>query len=346
MEFVHNAMPANAVLQFSQISATAVPHGDVGAKSGNTRSDPYVRFVLLGQENVGGYEPTACKTSTLTNTENPHWPDSPSIPLPRSFQGGSVRVTVWDSDTHSDDDALGTATLPVTLAKSGAAQTIELKGHEQSGVGGYVLPNFQLTLTYTIASKRPEPAAVAPGDDILYGLPSAVAGCLRPCVTALAAGAKARREASLDEAASLIQAQAAAFLRSVPSAGLPPTLQGQPPDMPSHSKSKPGRAKGSGVSGGGIFKKLKSLGATGGFQSLFAASVDKSDAGLAKVREGRTDEGVQTRCFALSMLIRGGAFKPNMCPLLPPEPAPHRRAELVQIRCHRPLSTFLRSLPC
>lgn len=173
---------------FSSISGKNIPHGDQAR--GATRSDPYVRFVLLHQDKAGGYQPIACRTQSLPNTDTPSWPDTLSLTLPPGTSW-EMRATVWDADTKSDDDALGTATFPISLAASGKPKSLIMKGLEQAGMGGYKFPNFSLSMTYTI-----QPASANP-----------LLACLRCCFPKVAADAV--KETSFDQEVAAVRIQRA-----------------------------------------------------------------------------------------------------------------------------------------
>jgi len=129
-------------LTISGISASRVPRADEGSES-----DPYVRFVILGQD---GYLPTAVRTSVLKDEANPSWPDTLSLTLTEGWKGSKMKIVVWDHDHHGEDDSIGEKI--VTLIPTGpesVTSTLTLTGSVEAGRGGYKFPDFQLTYTYS-----------------------------------------------------------------------------------------------------------------------------------------------------------------------------------------------------
>ena len=61
-----------------------------------------------------------------------------------------MRVRVWDDDVNSEDDAIGSTVVALELP-GGTVDKAVCKGREQAGTGGYVLPDFQVSFTYSIA---------------------------------------------------------------------------------------------------------------------------------------------------------------------------------------------------
>ena len=71
---------------------------------------------------------------------------------------GELRVRVWDDDVKSEDEALGSAVLTIALSPAGAnapvsVEKLTLKGREQEGTAGYVLPDFEVSFSYELAKE-------------------------------------------------------------------------------------------------------------------------------------------------------------------------------------------------
>ena len=157
------AAPAEVAgfIVFSDIAAFGVPDGDM--RKGSGASDPYVKFTLLadgpeydGTGPLGGRGGPTCQTEKIANAADPVWEgQAPKLALPTGFDGkGELRVRVWDDDVTNEDDAIGSVIIPVDVSGgSGKVQVgrITLKGREQEGAGGYVLPDFEMSFSYELA---------------------------------------------------------------------------------------------------------------------------------------------------------------------------------------------------
>lgn len=208
------ALPHSYTITFSDISAERVPRADM-----DSETDPYVRFVLLGQD---GYLPTACRTGTLQDAANPVWTDTLTLMLPAGWKGCDAKIVLWDADTTQDDEAVGAATIKLALKEDAVKKSVIMKGQEQGGKGGYTFPPFKLMFTYVVTPDLAPTTAAA----------RALAQCLKclPCFGALseakreeaaarvmqgAAGgffARKREAAQKSAAATVIEKRAAAFL--------------------------------------------------------------------------------------------------------------------------------------
>jgi len=154
-----SATPAVTTLEISGMAAFGVPDADL--RRGSGKSDPYLKFTVLadgpeydGQGPFGGKGGPTAQTEAVANETNPAWEGKVlSIPLPPGWAGeGELRVRLWDDDVTKEDDAIGSAVVKIDTSGGGAPVAVEkvtLKGREQEGAGGYVLPDFEVSFTYT-----------------------------------------------------------------------------------------------------------------------------------------------------------------------------------------------------
>jgi len=141
-EFFELSAPSPMTLTISEIKAFGVPDADT--RRGSGKSDPYCKFTLLGLA-----KPLTAQTAPVANTQNPEWPSTLKLGLTTGFTGGEMRVRVWDDDVTKDDDAIGSTV--VSIEPGGATCKVTCKGRELGGTAGYVLPDFEVSFTYTIA---------------------------------------------------------------------------------------------------------------------------------------------------------------------------------------------------
>jgi len=183
-------VPDSYTLTFSDISAERVPRADM-----DSETDPYVRFVLLGQD---GYLPTACRTSVLVDCADPAWPDTLTLMLPGKWKGSDVKIVLWDQDTMQDDEAVGTATIRLALKQEPVKKSVIMKGQEQGGNGGYTFPPFKLNFTYVVTPNL-SPATAAT---------RALARCLLSATSCLSCIGHSERE---EAAARVLQLHTGGF---------------------------------------------------------------------------------------------------------------------------------------
>ena len=113
------ARPEERTLLLSEIKAFGVPDAD--EKKGSGVSDPFVKFKLVGEEDmrVGQNQVVGqdCRTSHKNNETDPVFPEKLWLHLPQ-FCSGKLQVEVWDHDFNSGDELLAVAIVELQLPKT------------------------------------------------------------------------------------------------------------------------------------------------------------------------------------------------------------------------------------
>lgn len=153
---------------FKEVSAQRVPKADAGG-----RSDPYARFTLL-ELPEGSHQ--SGRTQPAFNETNPTWAHKVQFTLPAGSPAALtrkplVRVTVYDKDLTTEDDALGEATVRLDLSRAPfnvpqPQRTVTLKGKE-----GF--EDFPITFGYALSDIVPGPARLTLSHIRAHGVPDA-----------------------------------------------------------------------------------------------------------------------------------------------------------------------------
>mmetsp|Transcript_8702 Transcript_8702/g.27015 ORF Transcript_8702/g.27015 Transcript_8702/m.27015 type:complete len:737 (+) Transcript_8702:145-2355(+) len=118
------------------------------AKDSNGKSDPYVRYGIVGDD--GSFEERRFRTNTAMKTLNPEWKKKKNeLEVPE--RGCRIRFMVYDQDTGSGDDFMGECFVDVPCTGEDWTAWYELKPRE--GKSDRVSGEVKISFSYTWGTK-------------------------------------------------------------------------------------------------------------------------------------------------------------------------------------------------
>lgn len=117
--------PSESINNMGNLRVEVLDAQDLPSADKNGKSDPYVKFVLNGED--------VFKSKTQKKTLNPAWNEFFEITVP-SRTAAKFKATVWDWDFADKPDVLGAADIELDQLEPFKAQEVRLKLDGKSGV--------------------------------------------------------------------------------------------------------------------------------------------------------------------------------------------------------------------